>query len=112
MDTLTDSCTLDLSPVAAALAGEAARTDIPPAPEPPPFNVPLSLLAEADGAGTTEIFHGFYDGEFWYAYDLPAGGGWRVLAWERGYAAMATGLRDRARLTAPPVLSPVCVLLP
>src|SRR5690606_8061981 len=40
-----------------------------PTAEPPPFNVPLTLLAEAEGQ--TDILHGFHDGEAWYAYDLP-----------------------------------------
>src|SRR5690606_34061685 len=56
--------------------------------EPPPFNVPLTLLAEADGR--TDILpgfhdlHGLHDGEAWYAYDLPSQGQWRGVAWQAG----------------------------
>lgn len=77
--------------------------------EPPPFNVPLTLLAEADGR--TDILHGFHDGEAWYAYDLPSQGQWRVVAWQAGYR-WPPGLPDGVRLWRPAPLYAACGLLP
>ena len=95
----------------AALAGPAAQSPAPPAVEAvPPFNVPLTLLAEA--GGLVDMFHGFHDGEAWYAYDLPAAGQWRVTAWRTGYGACPPGLPDGIRLLQPALLHPACGLLP
>lgn len=91
-------------PPAAVIPAVALPTD-----EPPPFNVPLTLLAEAEGQ--TDILHGFHDGEAWYAYDLPAAGQWRVLAWQAGYR-WPPGLPDGVRLSRPAPLYAACGLLP
>src|SRR5690606_34061684 len=83
--------------------------------EPPPFYVPLALLAEADGR--TDILrgfhdlHGFHDGEAWYAYDLPSQGQWRVVAWQAGYR-WPPGLPDGVRLSRPAPPYAACGLLP
>lgn len=80
---------------------------------PPPFNVPLTLLAQAGPFGAVDLFHGFHDGETWYAYDLPASGaGWQVLAWQRGFAPCPPTLPAGVRLAMPAMLVPVCASLP
>lgn len=98
---------LPLAPLARAATPPVA----PATPDSvPPFNVPLTLLAEA--GGLTEILHGFHDGEAWYAYDLPARGQWRVLAWQRGYQPCPPALPEGVRLATPALLHPACGLLP
>lgn len=94
------------------LAPLARPATVAPAPvdAAPPFNVPLSLLADA--GGVVDTFHGFHDGEAWYAYDLPASGCWRVLAWQRGYGPCPSGLPGGVRLAVPAPLHPCCGLLP
>jgi len=93
----------------APLARPATATPVP-ADATPPFNVPLTLLAAA--GGRVDTFHGFHDGEAWYAYDLPARGSWQVLAWQPGYGPCPPDLPDGVHLAVPSPLHPACGLLP
>ncbi len=92
------------------LAGAPSPTLVAGVDAVPPFNVPLTVLAEA--GGLTDTFHGFHDGEAWYAYDLPTRGRWQVLAWQRGYGNCPAGMPDGVRLSRPGPLLPACGLLP
>ncbi|RRN56290.1 hypothetical protein EIM48_07065 [Pseudoxanthomonas sp. SGNA-20] len=103
--TLTPPVAPSSPPLPASFLPAMATAD-----EPPPFNVPLTVLAEANGR--SEIFHGFHDGEAWYAYDLPASGQWQVVAWQAGYRPWPPGLPDGVRLPVPAPLHRTCGLVP